>query len=413
MAFSLKAVLKKLSQFSLGLWVFTLPFQTNLPLAISSWHQAFPNPYLEPPLRIFDLFLLIATASFLLESKWKKEPLRIGHLPSLLLLLLFFLISLLSLFLFQAKASFLLAPLIQFSLLLLGYFLLVNKILTIERILQIFLSSLLLQVFLVFFQSLFQQNMGLILLGEPDFQGKGLAKLQLPGFDWIRPYGTFPHPNVLGTFLMTGLFFLPLVVPKKWQRIQNFALFSGLILSASRSNFLAFLSSFFVFKKNLQWKKTGLTLLGVLLAILVFRSLSTDQSISDRFTGLFQAGDFILQHPWGVGFLQSTNHYAETFQKALAPWEFQPIHNVLLLSIMEWGIPLALLFFILASFLLPEILKRSQLFLPLFLALMITSFFDHQLWTLNQGRELFLMVFALNSRLLCDPELLKDRPALA
>ena len=63
----------------------------------------------------------------------------------------------------------------------------------------------------------------------------------LPGVDrWLRAYGSFPHPNILGIFLAVALVMLSLrAEPSRLMRVAQFAGVVGLSLTFSRSAWLA------------------------------------------------------------------------------------------------------------------------------------------------------------------------------
>jgi len=63
----------------------------------------------------------------------------------------------------------------------------------------------------------------------------------LPGVDrWLRAYGSFPHPNILGIFLAVALVMLSLrIEPSRLVRVAQLAGVVGLSLTFSRSAWLA------------------------------------------------------------------------------------------------------------------------------------------------------------------------------
>src|SRR5207237_1306628 len=84
-------------------------------------------------------------------------------------------------------------------------------------ILFLLLFSYFLSLFLILgtFQSILaiiqfasQKSVGLYKLGELHLNvlDLGLAKLILNSHTYLRPYGTFPHPNPLSAFLLVTLF---------------------------------------------------------------------------------------------------------------------------------------------------------------------------------------------------------------
>jgi len=102
-----------------------------------------------------------------------------------------------------------------------------------------------------------QKSVGLTLLGESIFSvnDPGVAKIVINGDIFVRAYGLFPHPNILGGFLAVSLLLTmayPLIFGRKlfhveqfnaiwWYRGAIFVQMMALLLSFSKSAVLAFI----------------------------------------------------------------------------------------------------------------------------------------------------------------------------
>lgn len=104
------------------------------------------------------------------------------------------------------------------------------------------------QSLLALWQFIIQKSVGLKILGEQVLSPQilGVAKIVSGGTKLIRGYGTFPHPNLLSAFLVTGVLFtayLMLETSKKWTKLLlSFLLLlniMGLAITFSRSAYLA------------------------------------------------------------------------------------------------------------------------------------------------------------------------------
>ncbi len=247
------------------------------------------------------------------------------------------------------------------------------------------------QAFLALLQFCFQKSLGLTWLGESNLNSAlpGVAEVILGGGVFIRAYGTFLHPNVLGCFLgLTILITLayPLVIPKKMfhvehsfiQLILKIALalqFLGLITTFSKSAFMGVcigLAYFFFSvpkmfhveqsKPTLQnvprgtWISLKLSFLRnmfhvehifiVLFTILFitayFQWINTYYFFYQPFierTYLLQAltSFHLAELLFGVGLGQFVLLLPEHFPGGLLVWQIQPIHNIPFLLMAEIG----------------------------------------------------------------------------
>lgn len=321
-------------------------------------------------------------------------------------------------------------------------FLIAKKILQDKKVftnsaLIIFLSGTL-QALIAIFQFVSQKSIGLYLLGESHLSSQilGVAKFEIAGEKFIRAYGTFPHANLLGAFLvfslLCGLWLIHYSPNYKNNKLflllGNLVILTGTFLTFSRSIWLVasliILSLLLFYRKKITqfFSKLSLpkkSLAGGLLVVGVFfvcfsafprlhlTNCLNDQSYNLRKVYNQAAFQIIHTHPFlGVGpgnFTLALKNIETEYSPSLQIWEIQPVHNLYLLIASEVGL-IGLIIFLIFIFMLisPKniTLKNYNSFLYLILAFLILGFFDHYFWTLPQGQMLFWLslAFFINSQ---------------
>ncbi|MFH1947012.1 MAG: O-antigen ligase family protein [Candidatus Magasanikbacteria bacterium] len=264
---------------------------------------------------------------------------------------------------------------------------------------------------------------------------------------WLRAYGSFSHPNVLGGYLSLSLIIsmlLALVIKReKTCKIGNWfwcqgnyreqiifyfisaVLVSGLFLSFSRSAILT-LSIFLIILLFLSLHKTTdfyrLRFLSVYLATIIFlltiifwplvsvritaSSPNEMQSVEERLNGYDESGGIIKDNLWlGVG-IGNYTLYLQQNNPQIPAWEYQPVHNVFLLLTAELGlIGLALFVLCLVTFSMWQVrrLKFDMMHINLFYLVLIFSFLilanlDHYLYSSYAGLLLTGVFWGLITR---------------
>ncbi len=249
-------------------------------------------------------------------------------------------------------------------------------------------------------------SLGLVFLGESQVvKGMfGSSFVDLGGSLFLRAYGTFPHPNILAAFSLFALFFSIGNFKKNKINILTSALATILIfLTFSRIAILltvllwiGFL--FFKLKDRLKvLKKTNIFLYSPLFFTRFTNLfLEKDSSFSDRLELMKTAKEIIQNHPYfgiGVGrFVYGLDLYPVYTTGGFLL--LQPVHNVFLLILSEFGfvfgIPLVLL---ILFFLLKGFLKQKWIIKYLMFCLFAFLLLDHFLFSLPQG--LFGLFFLL------------------
>ncbi|MEI7621017.1 MAG: O-antigen ligase family protein [Candidatus Moraniibacteriota bacterium] len=257
---------------------------------------------------------------------------------------------------------------------------------------------------------------------------------------WLRAYGSFDHPNILGSVLVVGilvviiLLFLEAKPPigglasknissKKYFWLRLFFHFALILFSAalfasfSRGAWLALLLGEIVLGAGLFFQKEFATLkiwffstLIILASFLVMLAGYHDLvvvrvqsnvrleklSLDQRATYVQQAKTLLKQNfVAGVG----VGNYVTALMKATPnepAWIYQPVHNVFLLIWVELGLGGLLLSILLFGKLFWIFVRRKKIAsIVLSLALLPALLLDHWLWSFHYGILFFALVIAM------------------
>lgn len=271
--------------------------------------------------------------------------------------------------------------------------------------------SALWQIIIAFLQITFQKTTGFWFLGERSFSSTttAIAHTNLFGIQYLRPYGTFPHPNVMGAFFtivaIIALFYLQQnsfsAKPNILKNIKiNQALFIiptlGVLISFSRGSLLAITVATLIYFRSLKY----FLIAAVFITISAFFAIrfapdAQIPSVAERLTLIQASFNIATINPlFGIG---SNNFILALSRLDLTSLSdtrlLQPVHNVFLLVLTENGLVGMLLF---AGVLITVSRNiNNNLKLSLFLALLIFASVDHFLWTLEQGQLLFFLTLAI------------------
>jgi O-antigen ligase len=257
--------------------------------------------------------------------------------------------------------------------------------------------------------------------GMLDPSVRGAVIVELPGGEaFLRAYGTLPHPNILGGFVLVlllgpSVFFLRKAKPNNLALLLLIPGISLLALTFSRSAWLALM----VFCIVLVWKFKSfdrsrlVTLLAVTalsLAVTLFpyrelvqaRTVNTTSHAEEfSFIGRAwlngEARQMIGEYPLtGVGI---GSFILELARRAGAGYVVEPAHNLFLLAGAELGIPGLLLVMALSLSFVVRLFRTQNpnaiLAGAALTGLGVISLFDHYLWTLAPGRLLLGLALGL------------------
>jgi O-antigen ligase len=295
-------------------------------------------------------------------------------------------------------------------------------------------------------QFLLGRSLGLKWLGEtPIDAGTSGASVVMVGEQrWLRAYGLTQHPNVLGGLLMASFWVVigHYLTQRGWRRIALLGLlvagWGTLLVPFSRGAWLGVAVGGLVMGGCLLFwpgaarqphrsvsRSTVTMLAGVLVAALLVFVLGNWQLLRPRL-GLVSQGvevrsldergelnsaalTLIEMRPWlGVGL----SNFSEALLR-LAPGsvskyrDYSPVHNVLLLTTAELGLPGGVVW--LCLLVLPWLalwLRRRQVQMAAWwaglsaalAALAVVSFLDHYVWSFQQGRLILWLVLGLWAR---------------
>ncbi len=412
-------VLKKFTLSSFLILLLILPFNITYQLPYSIGNLVLANPYVDgifvnylvPTLSVLDLGVFLLLVSMLFEGyihlKWKGFTV----IKVFLLFALFLIIQ--NIF----GGDFL--TLFNSVRLLVFVFTFYQLSLNLKKLLdkRVFVYVLVLSIGLVVFQGLLAliqfsggSSLGLSFLGESKVVSgmRGSSFIALNNQLYLRGYGTFPHPNVFGGWLMFNMFlgwFLYDGMDRKRDYSIILMVLSSLVmvLTFSRVGYLVtgliwlvFLVNMFVRinKKHTKKEKTKeFGMVGLVSERVMNLVGGEDSSWSERLDLMRESIQVIKSNlllGTGLGrFISSMEGVPRSSSGILI---LQPVHNVFLLLISELG----LIGFGLFSTLLYFFFKSKKFtvrFVTVLVCLVIWGMFDHYWVSLGQGVVvLFLLI---------------------
>lgn len=430
-------------------FLFFLPFQTMLLLREPfvggvKWEYGV--------VAVYGIDLLLVCILFLISTSWlwsiKYKVLSIKYGEPEMILALFLLWAGVSVFWASdhALASYFFVKL----LLAVGVFFLAKSWtnLDMKKVVFVLLVAGVLQSGIGIAQFLSQQSISSSILGMSahDASVAGSSVLKIDAGRFLRAYGTFPHPNVLGGFLgavlVMGIMYYvsSIKYERSWRCITEIVvilsgvlvIFLGLILTFSRVAWLGVLlglivTGFSVFLGESQWAQRrflkilfALGMAGVVFGAVLHEqifprfdtaTIEREGSVSERITSLRDAQKLITAHSLiGVGAGNFTAEIIRKGEKGLMGemgneggrpvWSVQPAHNVFLLIWSELGIIGLALFFGFLVFSIFPILKSSIINhqSTILIVIIPSLFLDHWLWSSHFGLIFLFLLLGLASR---------------
>lgn len=320
------------------------------------------------------------------------------------------------------------------------FFIILNFKINIKKILLVFILSVFLSSLVAVAQFFSQEVFANKYLGisahDPSVLGVSVVENGLGRF--VRAYGGLDHPNIFGAMCFFALIFsIYLYLKYKFNITEKilfyfvyFILFLGLIISFSRSAYLALFSSLILVlflllfeKQKVKLKKYFIIFIYSIIFSAFFFFILQDLVVSrfntnsrlevisktERVEQVYSSADIVRDNFWlGVGY-GAYHQKLIDLNPEIKAYQAQPVHNVFLLVLSEIGI-WGLIFF--AWFLIYIFIKSSggeYYFINycLFLGLFVFMMLDHWLWSLPFG-VLFLF-FVLGIIFLLTPSLSSQR----
>ncbi len=308
--------------------------------------------------------------------------------------------------------------------LVLGFYVYKNK-----ECLKLFKTPLSLAViyssFIAVGQFVLQRTVGgpFYFLGERSFTSltPGIALFNFFGKSYLRPYGTFGHPNALGGFLLVAVFIL--LVQKK--SILNWvAICFGIIvlfLTFSQNVWFAFFAgvTLLLLRNRKEWGSIKTIIFFSIIILSLIMPLASavfvgnnsvylfDLSLRRRFLLSYISGLLVSNNSlFGVGlgnFIPAMSSLIQRQDLTLNEtiWWLQPVHNIYLLVLVETGIA-GFMFFCYSIF---RLVRSVNKFDVAFILILVTGFLDHYWLTLQQN----FLLFAILAGFLISKELVQYR----
>jgi len=283
-----------------------------------------------------------------------------------------------------------------------------------------------------------QSPIGFFKLGEQHIGPSilGVAKIVSDGTNYIRAYGTFPHPNPMSAFLVVGVLVTCYLLLNsntlKTRICYSLLLFLnilGLTITFSRGAYLALGIGLKVYLGLLLWRRyktkfkgslaslwmtIGVIVASIVISFVLFKPfLLTRATFSDQSTIARKFYDvvglkMIQKNPLlGVGIGESILNMEKYSGQSLQPWDKQPPHNYFIIAGAELGIPAMLIVLWIFLSHLWELFKKIKfenhfqlttshlLLISILCAFLVLMQFDHYFYTLEQTRLLLWVVLAL------------------
>ena len=344
--------------------------------------------YLSPTIYLTDVLIGIL---FLLEIKEICGFLRKRFLVSLFFGFLVLLLSLFWIHFQDQDPGLLLYKWIKLFELLF-FILWVKNNVKIEEILAPLSLGVLGESLLAWVEFLSQRSLGFWILGERSFHAgtPGIALANWQGRLILRPYATFPHPNVLAGYTLIVLI-LNLFLKCQPKFLRAFTLLFGTITIGICFSRVVWIAWFLVLGSWLLMKRRNLA-----FPFLVFWNLG-EEAIWRRIELARAAFEMTRTSPiFGVGL----GNFIPKLPKFLIPkklYFWQPVHNIFLLILAEAGmIGLCVMGYGLWVILKKLWRKKNLALIYSLFAIIFTGFFDHYWLTLQQTQLLLALIIGLS-----------------
>lgn len=372
--------------------------------------------YLSPTIYLTDILVLLLLMLWGVErlknSKFKiaKSKYTFKILKRFLFPFLVFCFLLVNAFLAQNQgaAFYKLLKITEFGLL--GLYIAKNKLLITKYQLPITLAVIYSSLIAIA-QFINQASLGGIfwLFGERTFniQTPAIALGEVSGRLFLRPYGTFSHPNSLAGFTFIVLILLLGSAKSTNQLIHKLSYLLGLlalVLSFSRSAWLAGVISILLLTAHQIWKKRiGTLLIAFFIIFLSFFIILfscprflIDEPLVQRLQLIKVSYEMIKSNPLsGVG-LNNFIVRLPDFWESNSIRLLQPVHNIYLLIATETGLVGLTIFLWFLILTIRRLLHyRLTRLLVALNAILLLGLFDHYWLTLQQNQLLFSLVLGL------------------
>lgn len=229
----------------------------------------------------------------------------------------------------------------------------------------------------------------------------GIAKAVLNGVEFLRPYGTFSHPNSLAGFYLLIYTFVLFSKQKQSFFISFSLMIYTLLVFFSFSKNAIFFYFLFTFLFHIRKHSACLictfarTSMAFALGLLVFIAQTDPTSISIRFQ-LIKDSLVIISKNLLLGTGLGQYLYAQSQLLMRTPFfSLQPVHNIVLLFIAETGIIVGgIIMFLIGKFSWEK--RANTLLLITISTILGTGMFDHYWLTLQQNILLMGIIIGMS-----------------
>jgi len=231
----------------------------------------------------------------------------------------------------------------------------------------------------------------------------GVAKASIQGIEFLRPYGTFSHPNSMAGFFLLLYFFV--LTYKKFNRhlaLKYLFLFiSSILVFVSFSKiaiacYLILNTYYLILNTKFNCRICKIARIIVMFVVsLIFLSATTDPlTVNKRIELMKNSITIIMRYPiQGVGLGSYLLEQAK-FSSKFYLFFNQPVHNIFLLFIAETGLIIGgFILYRLVDLLIQKRLTKGQWLL--IFVIIFTGFFDHYWLTLQQNFLLMGLVMGV------------------
>lgn len=243
-------------------------------------------------------------------------------------------------------------------------------------------------------------TLGLWILGERTFSisTPAIAKFDFHGSEFLRPYATFPHPNVLAAFMIIGILLID-QLSRKGSLTKT-----GIFIAASATTILSFsrvsIMTLVVVlvsagKRWIIFAALIFLLASPFLYTRYYSLLNFDNLAYFRREELLEISLNLFKHYpfFGVGLNQFIIEASD--QILVGPNRFlQPVHNIFLLTLAETGVVGLVGLLGLIGYPVLRLFKHRTTVL-LWGTVLFLGLFDHYFLTLPQGQRMLFLVWGL------------------
>lgn len=371
--------------------------------------------YLSPTLHLSDILILALFTLFVI----RKGATFFRPFQNIYLALFILVVSISSLFAVSPGAS-LFGMIKLFEFIFLGFYI-ANQFEERDIIptVRIFVIGAIIVSLIAILQFSLQSSIGGVFyfLGERTFNAStvGIATFLYNGQEILRPYATFPHPNVLALYLLSTIVFISYLLKSKFTKLLIAVFSIALLLTFSR--IIIFLLVLFAVysiyhksRKSRKWPTIlflgAITVYGTIFFERFFKAPLLLRDALFRVDLLSIGWDLFIRFPLlGVG-INNFFIYEISYQKTLTATLLQPIHNIylyILVNIGIFGLGLALWFFVKTVLRVWDKVrtvkgKEKNFFEAVFVVLISILFvgmFDHFPLTVQQGQLMFAILLGL------------------